>query len=160
LLLLGVGCANTRWSASAHQLCSGRSCYHVGTLDPPWRLIHRRGAALGFFSPTVGGVILVSASCRDDADAAPLTALTNRLLIGYTERRTLSQDLVALDRREALRTVLEAKLDGVAIILDLYVLKRDGCILDLSLAAPAARYPKGRADFDRFVIAFANEKRS
>ena len=76
-----------------------------------------------------------NATCRDDADPAPLGSLTAHLLIGYTDRRTRSTEHVAVDGREALRSVIDARLDGVPVVLDLYVLKRNGCVFDLSLAA-------------------------
>jgi hypothetical protein len=154
-LLLAGGCAHSGWNQATRQLCSGESCFQLGTLDRSWSVIHREAGEVGFFNDKVGGVIQTNSACRDDADSAPLTALTNRLLIGYTERRDLTAELVELDRREALHTIIEAKLDGVPVTLDLYVMKRDGCIFDLSFAAPVARYAEGKSDFDRFVHEFS-----
>ena len=118
--------------------------------------MHQEGTAVGFFSDSVGGVIEANATCRDDADAAPLRALTRQLLIGYTDRNVESQDKVSLDEREALHTRVDAKLDGVPMTLDLYVMKRNGCIFDLSYAAPPDAFARGAADFQRFVDGFAD----
>ena len=63
--------------------------------------------------------------------------------------------MLPLAQREALRTVVEVKLDGVPMVLDLWVLKRDGCLFDLSYAAPATRFAEGAADFGRFVAGFS-----
>jgi hypothetical protein len=46
------------------------------------------------------------------------------------------------------------------VVLDLYVLKRDGCVFDLTYAAPSARYPAGLADFGCFVAGFADHTRA
>jgi hypothetical protein len=156
-LFLFCGCASSvsGWHQSTRELCSNASCFRLGTLDPSWTEVHHEKGEVGFFNTRVGGVIQTNTACRDDADAAPLTALTNRLLIGYTERRDLSSELVDLDGREALHSVIEAKLDGVPVTLDLYVMKRDGCIFDLSFAAPVARSSEGKVDFDRFIRGFA-----
>jgi hypothetical protein len=114
-------------------------------------LVRRGETDVGFYSAHAGSVIQLNATCRDDAEGAPLTTLTNHLLIGYTERRIVSQKEQALIGRAALHTVVEGELDGVAVTLDLYVVKRDGCIFDLSLAGPSSRYPAGKGAFADFV---------
>ncbi|HEX8950680.1 MAG TPA: hypothetical protein VF945_02490, partial [Polyangia bacterium] len=112
--ILVTGCAHAprghiEAQGDADRVCAGDVCYRVGALDERWRLVHQEGASVGFFSDAVGGVIEANATCRDDADAAPLRALTRQLLIGYTERQIESQETVPLDRREALRTRVTAK---------------------------------------------------
>jgi hypothetical protein len=160
--LSGCGAHTPRGHIEAHgdadRICAGKVCYRVGALPPGWRLVHQEGTSVGFFSEEVGGVIEANATCRDDADAAPLGALTRQLLIGYTDRNVESQQTVPLDEREALRTRVTAKLDGVPMTLDLYVMKRDGCIFDLSYAAPPAAFTRGSDDFGRFVDGFADAR--
>lgn len=77
-------------------------------------------------------VIQVNGRC-DEALDIPLIALRSHLIVGFTERNFLSENLIAIDGREALRTQVVAKLDGVGRHLDLVVLKKDGCIYDFSL---------------------------
>jgi len=151
-LALSAGCA---WRpASARAICSGVDCYETGSLGSEWQSIKREDGLAGFFNSTSGGVILSNANCRDDAEAAPLSSLTAHLLVGYTERHERSSGLVAIAGREALRSVIDANLDGVPVVLDLYVMKRNGCIFDLSYAAPPASYDSGLADFQRFIEGF------
>lgn len=160
----GAGCAHAprgRIEAErgdVERVCAGDLCYRIAALGGRWRLVHQEGASVGFFSDAVGGVIEANATCRDDADAAPLGALTRQLLIGYTERRVAAQTTVPLDGREALHTVVGAKLDGVPVTLDLYVMKRNGCIFDLSYAAPPYLFARGAPDFQRFVDGFADAR--
>ena len=159
--ILVAGCAHTpRGHIEAHgahdRVCAGDVCYRIGALDEGWRLVHQKGTSVGFYSDAVGGVIEANATCRDDADAAPLRALTRQLLIGYTERHIEEQQTVPLDEREALRTRVTAKLDGVPMTLELYVMKRNGCIFDLSYAAPPDAFVRGAGDFQRFVDGFAD----
>src|SRR5437773_3362899 len=99
---LAAGCAHAphgRFDAGARKVCAGEVCYTTGALPAGWRLVHQEGASVGFFSDAVGGVIEANATCRDDAEAAPLTELTRQLLIGYSERRIASQQTVPLDGR-------------------------------------------------------------
>ena len=147
------------WDAASSTLCRKEVCYRVGALGEDWQPVHKEDAAIGFFNEKVGGVISSSATCRDDADAAPLTSLTEQMFIGYTDRHVERQETVRLDERDALRTRATAKLDGVPVSLDLYVLKRNGCIFDLSYAGPLDRARSGSADFQRFVGGFADARK-
>jgi hypothetical protein len=157
LLMLSAGCAYQ--PAGARAICSGRDCYEVGPLGPAWKSVMREDGMAGDFNAANGGIILSNASCRDDAEAAPLVSLTAHLLVGYTERHERYSGIVALASREALRSVIDAKLDGVPVVLDLYVFKRNGCVFDLSYAAPTAGYDAGLADFQRFVEGFYQRPR-
>jgi hypothetical protein len=115
--------------------------------------------AVGFFSPTLGAVIHANGTCRDDAEASSLETLTRQLFIGYTDRQPIDSRTVTIDGRDALHSVLTARLDGVPVVLDLYVLKRNGCIFDLGYVAPPEQHARGEADFARFVAGFADERK-
>jgi hypothetical protein len=72
--------------------------------------------------------------------------------MGTTERDFVSQETLPLDDREALHTLMRAKLDGVPMQYDIYVMKKDGCVYDLVYVAPPARFTAGAADFERFAL--------
>ena len=148
-----------RWSEASKELCQGGMCYRVGELGPSWQAVHREAGSIGFFDAQSGGVIESNAPCRDDAEATPLRNLTGQLLIGYTEREIREERTVQLAERDALYSRVDAKLDGVPITLQLYVIKRNGCIFDLSYAAPPDRQSAGQADFQRFVDGFVDLRR-
>ena len=151
LWLLLVGCGSTphgHYDPEARRVCAGDVCYRIGEL-PGWQLVHQKGGQVAFFAEAFGAVAQANVTCRDDAEAAPLLALTRHLLIGYTEVQVKKRELVRLDAREALHSVVAAKLDGVPMVLDLYVIKRNGCIFDLSLATPPDRYQAAAVPFAR-----------
>ncbi len=160
-LLAAAGCAHAPHGhiqelSDGDRICAGKVCYRVGALPDGWRLVHQEGASVGYFSDAASGVISANATCRDDAEATPLSSLTQQMLIGYTDRKVESQTTVPLDAREALRTRVGVKLDGVPMMLDLYVMKRNGCIFDLSYAAPPADFARGHGAFQGFVDGFAD----
>jgi len=163
LLLASSACRHapeTRYDARtrSQRVCADGICYRTGQLGPGWRVVHAEGAAIGWFHQGRASIVESNATCRDDAEATPLASLTDHMLVGYTDRHVRAQEDVILDGRGALHTVVAARLDGVPVILDLYVLKRNGCIFDLSYAAPPARFTDGRPDFARFVDGFADER--
>lgn len=151
------GCAKTVWRDEENLLCRAGRCLHVGELGPGWRVVQTEKAQVGFHNDALDSVIQAARACRDDADAAPLDRLTDHLLIGYTEREYVDRRLVPLAGREALRTRVRAKLEGVPVVLDLLVMKKDGCIYDLSYVAPPDTYAGGLSAFERFVRGFRTQ---
>lgn len=102
-------------------------------------------------------VIQVNGNCDESLDI-PLPALRAHLLVGFTERTVHSEELIELDGREALRTQLAAKLDGVERHLDLIVLKKNGCVYDFSLiAASRADFDAAQSDFAAVLATFRSE---
>lgn len=107
-----------------------------------------------------GTVITVSARCRRDGDDVPLEALTQHLFIQFTERQIVSQRKLELDGREALRTELTAKLDGVKRRFRVIVLKKDSCVYDFSeIATEGKTTAESDRVFDDVVAGFATVKR-
>ena len=163
LLLVACHPVRATWSASEQRLCStglagGAACYRVGPLGPGWRVIRVARRQIGFFNDALDAIAQANVTCREDSDAAPLVTLTRQLLIGYTDQRTRAIHEERLAGRGALHTVVDARLDGVPRVLDLHVLKRNGCIFDLSLAAPPDRYAAAAPPFAAFVAGFTDER--
>ncbi len=123
----------------------------VGPVPAEWRRVSIEGADLAFRDDGRSGSALFDVRCGSRSDDAPLSALTQHLIIGTTEREYDAQDTVPFDRREALHTLLRAKLDGVPMQYDIYVMKKDGCIYDLVYVAPPGRFGEGAAAFERFA---------
>ena len=129
--------------------CAAQLKPRVGTLPPGWERVRDSGDAVAYHH--AGGGTIVSAKSCSDGDDVPLDVLTTHLLLGIEGRVERDRRAFVLDGRAALRTRLDATLDGVPVALDLIVLKKDGCTVDLYLVAPRAAYDERRADFDRFV---------
>jgi hypothetical protein len=112
-------------------------------------------ALLAFRDPARDLVISVNGRCGKDGDDVPLSALTQHLFLYFTDRQPLTQAALSLDGREALRTELSAKLDGVPRRFVVYVLKKDGCVYDFILIAEPTVSPSSIGEFDRFVSGFS-----
>lgn len=101
-----------------------------------------------------GAVIQVNSSC-DPALDIPLEALTNHLMIGFTERDLQSQERVPMAGREALRTHVQAKLDGVPRELLLVVLKKNECVYDFAaVTPPGPSFDGARSTLDAMLASF------
>ena len=133
-------------------LHKGDLAVRVGPLPAGWRRIDVEGADLAFRDDAREGSALFNVRCGQRDDDAPLSVLTDHLIMGTTERDVESQDTIPFDGREAMRTVVRAKLDGVPMRYDIYVMKKDGCIYDIVYVAPPDRFADGAKDFEQFSL--------
>jgi len=129
--------------------------FQVGPIPPSWQRIKVSEGALAFRDEAKGATIAASGRCGKDGDDVPLVALTQHLFLQFTDRQILEQQVVPFDKREAIHTVLVAKLDGVPQKFDVWVLKKDGCVYDLYYLAPPDRFDSGVGEFERFVQGFS-----
>ena len=161
---LGCGGGATYSSGVFHD---GPVSFHVTGLGAPWE---RVGVGeqndLAWMHAELAAIAQVNATCDQPDQDVPLQALTRHLLNGftaYTYPPIEADDLqtVAMDGREAQRTHLVAKLDGVPRELLLVVMKKDDCIYDFALVAPPGEpFTRALPDFDRLIAGFRAEARS
>jgi hypothetical protein len=130
--------------------------FRVAPTPSAWHRVDLAGADLAFRDEPHEASILVNSRCTTSDRDAPLTSLTEHLIIGTTDRRIVSEETIPFDGREARHTVLRARLDGVAMTYDLFVMKKDGCVFDLVYVAPEApaAAASGVTEFDEFVKSF------
>jgi hypothetical protein len=155
-LLAGLsngGCASSGFDG--HVYHDGTLRFRVGQVPPSWRAIDVDDARLAFRDDDANATIAVNARCGVDGDDVPLTALTQHLFLEFTERAPISEQTVALDGREALRSELTAALDGVRKRYVVYVLKKDGCVYDFMYIAAADSAGGARPEFEHFVQGFS-----
>lgn len=133
----------------------GETVYRIGPISGDWKTVTvDQQNDLAWHSQSKSAVMHVDSDC-DPALDIPLAALRNHLLIGFTEREFIEEELVTMDGREALRTHLTAKLDGVPREILLQILKKNACVYDFGLVAPpGASFEAALGDFDRMVGGF------
>jgi hypothetical protein len=74
--------------------------------------------------------------------------------MSFTEREMLEQAVIPMDGREAMHTVMRAKLDGVPKFFDAYVLKKDGCVYDVVGIWAVDKFEAHRTAFEGFAAGF------
>lgn len=127
--------------------------YRIGSLPAGFRAVDVEGNDLAFHDRE-RGTISVNSTCTEYEDV-PLSALLNHLLFETTERRFLLEEVATLDGRAARHAVVQAELDGVPIELELYVMKKNGCVIDLAHVRARDVPAEARAAFTAFVARFA-----
>lgn len=153
LMLLLAACAPSVTFDNDVLRAPGGVAFRVGDVPSGWTRVKVDDSALGFHDAS-GASVMVDGRCDMKADDVPLVALTNQLVIGTTERKYEKEEVIPFDGREARHTVLRAKLDGVPLVWDLYVMKKNGCVYDMAYVAPPDDFARGQAAFERFASGF------
>lgn len=154
------------WALAATPSCGGPTfdgrvyrgndvAFRVGPLPATWRNIEVEGAALAFRDDPSGATVAVNGRCGVDGDDVPLAALTHHLFLNFTQRQVDEQKELVIDGRGALRSELDANLDGVPKHFVVYVLKKDGCVYDFMWIGASNSPQTSVEEFDRFVTGFS-----
>ena len=167
LTLVGgsLGCGGASYESGVFR--DGPVSFRVDALGAPWeRLSVGEQNDLAWSNRPLAAIAQVNSTCDQPDQDVPLQALTRHLLNGFTAYTFPPVDeadlqTVPMDGREALRTHVVAKLDGVPRELLLVVMKKDDCIYDFALVAPpGAQFEQARPDFERLVTSFRADARS
>ncbi|HEY4103288.1 MAG TPA: hypothetical protein VGM44_05325 [Polyangiaceae bacterium] len=149
---LCFGCASTSFDGRIYH--SGEMHFRVGQIPNSWRSIDD-DALLSFRDDPANATVALNGRCGVDGDDVPLASLTQHLFLEFTDRDVTSQKTLSLDGREAMRTEIDAALDGVKKHYVVYVLKKNGCVYDFMYIAPPGSDSSALAQFDGFVQGFA-----
>jgi hypothetical protein len=151
LIAAGAGCGA---SASFRDgvFDDGTVRYRVGALGPGWDRIEVGDNDLAFNNRELG-TISANSTCKEYEDV-PEQALMNQLLFGTRERVYRAEETITLDGRGALHHVVDVELDGVPLTLDIFLLKKDGCVYDISRISSRPEFDRGRPALFAFVQGF------
>ena len=155
--LLCLACGKAAFDGQSYH--ADDVAFRIGAVPSSWQRLDVEGARLAFRDPATDTIISVSARCGRDSDDVPLAALTRHLFIQFTERNVIDQRTFQLDGREAMRTELQAKLDGVPRRFRVVVLKKNGCVYDMSEIATKQATSQSDAAFENVVSGFGTKDR-
>lgn len=151
LLLLGPACASS--GSFRDGVYYGREAsYRVERLPSPWSRVSFAENDLAWVAPE-GQVIAVNGLCAGHGDPS-LKVLTDHMLLGFEDRVVRARQEMQVAGRAALRTRAAASLDGVPVELELTVLKKDGCVYDITYTSPRGAFDGRVAEYRKLVEGF------
>lgn len=162
IVALTAGCTTTRARVdeSSRQVVARNDQgadevnYRIGPTGSDWRRVDvADGPDVAWEVGNTGVLVHVYHACGRNMDS-PLPALVQQLLIGFTDREFVEEETIPFDGREARHVLVRAKLDGAPVLIELFVLKKDGCVFDLSCVGAPDRVMATRATFRTFVDGF------
>lgn len=113
-----------------------RASYAIGPIDELWSVRKDKGSDALFRNEALGAALYVDSTCRNFQDA-PLSVLANHLFFGFDEAEVRHQRIHRIDNRDALERLVRARLDGAEVGVAVTVLKKNACVFDIILVAPA-----------------------
>lgn len=151
VLAVAVGACTPTAGFDGRTYHGDRVTFTVPAIPEGWKRVELQDAALAFRDDARAASILVNAKCNRKNDDVPLASLTEHLIMGTTERQFLEETTVPMDGREARHTILVAKLDGVPMQYDIFVMKKNGCVFDFVYVAEPQTFAEGSGAFEQFV---------
>jgi hypothetical protein len=149
-MFAGFACGGATFSQGVYD--DGMVRYRVGELGPGWRRVAVEDNDLAYHHDALG-TVSINSTCTDYEDV-PEEALLNHLLFGMRERNFRGEETVTLDGRGALHAVIDLELDGVPLTLEVYVLKKDGCVYDMTLISSRQQFERARGDLAKLIAGF------
>jgi hypothetical protein len=150
LALVCAACTSVSFSRGVYD--DGTVRYHIGELGSGWQRVAVEDNDLAFHH-RAHGTISVNSTCHEYEDV-PEQALMNQLLFGTRDREYRVEETITLDGRGAMHDVVDLTLDGVPLTLEVYLLKKDGCVYDITRICARNAFEQGRNDFLAVVQGF------
>lgn len=161
-LPLAAGACASGWDGGKHYYKQWRpawrgahkeASFRVGQPGEQWSPLREDGLQVAWKRDAPAGAIQVRSQCEEHGDSS-LVSFTDHLRIDFGEWKVQEQTAFELVGRAALRTRVAAELDGVPVSLELVVVKKNGCLFDLSYVSPPGGFEAGLPDFDEVVAGF------
>lgn len=131
--------------------------YRVGELPGGWERMSTRARTISFYNAAFRSSISTDAICGRGASDRRLDALGGEIASALEDRLLVSETPFELDGRGALRQRVRGSEDGVPVVLDLVVVRKDGCVFDFYAVTPPDADPQVARDFEDFFQAFHYE---
>jgi hypothetical protein len=145
---------DTFYGAVAGKRAKQETTYTFGSPGDAWRPARDfPGVQVAWVNTELSAIITIHAQCEEQGDSS-LDQYTDHLRIDWTDWVVVSQEKLTLIGRDALRTVVNGRLDGIPRTNELVVVKKNGCLFDLIYSASPAYFDAGRADFAQVVAGF------
>jgi hypothetical protein len=140
ILLLSAHCTPRVHVAAGGHFIDPQRYFELSIPSNDWQLLSWEKVNLVLWDPQTGATIVVNVNrLKEDLN---LIALANNLLISFEGERIISRDTERIDGREALKTVLEARVEQTDITAEAHVVRGKGVSYDIVFWAPRDVFPR------------------
>jgi hypothetical protein len=159
-LLSGFGC--TRWDGGELYVPPGqpawkkartKAAFRVGLPGKGWDSHHDEGTQVAWHNNDLASMIQVRSQCDEHGDS-DLQSFTDHLRIDTDQWQIVQERYFRIVGRQALRTTVKFELDGLPVEAEFIVLKKNGCLFDISLLAKPGNYDAALPAFESVLAGF------
>lgn len=123
----------------------------INFLSSNWKPLTPDTADYAVQNPVTSSIITANSMCKK-YDSTSLKHLTINIMSGVEEPETLHTQTLMFSGREALKTSIKGKLDGVITYMDIMTVRKNRCVYDFILISPSSQsFKKDQASFERFL---------
>ncbi|MBJ94811.1 MAG: hypothetical protein CMP23_10120 [Rickettsiales bacterium] len=170
-VLWALSCANTRGSIkdgwyTQNLRLEGKQGptllelrYRPGSPGADWESSSSPTADLAWYSSQQQATLYSDSSCGARYEDAPLSALLQHLLFGFTDVELNEPVERSLSARAALTREGSARLDGVPVDIAVSVTKNGPCVFDLVFIGAPGSLTEGQASYQNFITGMQVEYR-
>jgi hypothetical protein len=145
------------WSACVHQLkpvaggsySDPKGQFELSLPQEGWQLLSWKDVDFVLWDQKTGATMVVNVTpLKQGVD---LITLTNHLLIDFERKQIISRDNELFQGREAVKTVLEASVEGTEIAAEVYAVRGEGVCYDIMFWAPRDVFPRQVETFHQLL---------
>lgn len=161
LIGMGLGCfGGVKKTGKVTGYKNGRvltksGSYQVGELPPLWQRFKLGKALVAFRNDPLQSTISTDSFCDQAYNDSSLKNLTRHLFAGLHDLKVIQEKPFMLDDRGALRTLIKAKLDGLSVMVDIVIVKKNWCLFDFYLVSAPEKYLEASKAFETFFEGFS-----
>ena len=122
----------------------------VAAPPAPYEKSSSRLIDLGWIHQKTGATISYLSECSETDDVS-LQQMQLTALSGIRNLKILEEKEITFEERRAIRSHSAGDVDGVAINIDLLLVKKNGCRYTFTLTGFPQTYSQGLNDFNRFL---------
>ena len=127
--------------------------YKFQAPDSTFRKIDSEQADLAWQNEKSGNTIAVLSECSETKDPS-LSDLESEMSQALNDSKVVRTQNTQFEDREALRSLLEGKVDGVAVRVDVLTFKKNSCSYTLTYMGRAQGFEKEQGVFENFLKGF------
>ncbi|MES3039366.1 MAG: hypothetical protein V4736_15770 [Bdellovibrionota bacterium] len=123
------------------------------TLTPPaspFVEVELTGIQYAWQSPATGNIISVISNCAGNADPSLQTMETDAMG-AFDKYDILETKEIMFNNRKARRTNISGEIDGIPVMMDMLVTKKNGCRITLNYSGRLTHFTNERTTFNQFV---------
>ncbi|MBT3181694.1 MAG: hypothetical protein HN337_04200 [Deltaproteobacteria bacterium] len=116
-----------------------------------------RVRTITFYNEGLGSTISTDAYCGKNVEARLLDSLSGDILNAFDKKQVISEKEFDLDGRGAVRQLIAGELDGVAVTVDLVIVRKNECVFDFYSVSEGGISPETTNAFELFFEGFHYE---
>ena len=139
-----------RYNSRTHTASTAQKSLQAGILPDEWSGPKLQLKQLVYHNDDIGGTIVADALCGPKFNDAPLPRLAADLFASIGNAKNGKGRKLVVDGRDAYRLTGAGQVDGVPVMMDAVVYKKNYCLVDAVYFAPPETFGRGISDFEGY----------